>query len=95
MPGKQALIPFCSAAKTRLKTLLEKFPNYLENQEGAQSLSYTTQKLQRRLRRHFENSIVIHTQRGKSHSNVILSSKVTLADAIKAIAQLKESFKNK
>ena len=75
----------------KMNSLLEKFKGLLP--DDVEKESYTTQKLQQRFMKHYGEAIIVHGQRGQSQSCIMLSSKVTLADAVKACAKLKETFK--
>ena len=70
--------------------LLEIYKSYLPS--GAQS--YTSQKLQNKLTKHYGSNICIQSQQGQSKSNFILSSHITLHDAIDAASQLKQELKS-
>lgn len=43
--------------------------------------------------KHYGDDIVIHTQRGQSQSSIVMSSSITLGDAVRACASLKEVFR--
>jgi len=73
----------------KMKNLLHRFKTILGDNEET---SYTTQKLQRQLKHHYGDAIVVHSQRGQSKSSIIMSSHVSLGDAVRAFAQLKEDF---
>ncbi|CAC5400232.1 unnamed protein product [Mytilus coruscus] len=55
--------------------------------------SFTTRKLQRYLENHYGDSVVIQSQQGQGKSNMIMSSNITLGDAIKAASNLKAELK--
>ncbi|CAG2211736.1 unnamed protein product [Mytilus edulis] len=55
--------------------------------------SFTTRKLQRYLENHYGDSVVIQSQQGQAKSNMIMSSNITLGDAIKAASNLKAELK--
>lgn len=75
----------------KLTSLLEKFKEFLPN--NVDTTVYRAQNLQQRLKKHYGKEIIIHTQRGQSQSSILLSSTVTLGDAINACAKLKETFR--
>ncbi|CAG2209484.1 unnamed protein product [Mytilus edulis] len=54
---------------------------------------YTSAKLQRRLEKHYGNSIVIQTQKGQGRSNIVFSSSISIAEAIQAASHLKCELK--
>ena len=45
------------------------------------SLNYSTSRLQSRLEKYYDESIVIQTQQGQGQSNIVFSSSVTIGDA--------------
>ena len=53
--------------------------------------AYRADKLQKRLKSHYGDRVVIQSQRGRSNSNLILSSSITVGHAITAATALKES----
>ncbi|CAC5391599.1 unnamed protein product [Mytilus coruscus] len=73
-----------------LSTLIEKFVSYLPENMPT---SFTTRKLQRYLENHYGDSVVIQSQQGQGKSNMIMSSNITLGDAIKAASNLKAELK--
>ena len=77
----------------KLKNLLSQLNSFLGSSVG-ETETYTTQKLKRRLERHYGDSIVIHSQHGQGKSSIVMSSSVTLGDAVQAFAQLKEDFRD-
>lgn len=54
--------------------------------------SYQVHKLHSKLQNFYGDEIIVYTQRGQGQSNIIISSHVSLADAVKECAILKESF---
>ena len=73
-----------------LFSLIEKFVSYLPENMPT---SFTTRKLQRYLENHYGDSVVIQSQQGQGKSNMIMSSNITLGDAIKAASNLKTELK--
>jgi hypothetical protein len=63
--------------------LLEKFCSFLP----PDSLNYSTSRLQSRLKKYYDESIVIQTQQGQGQSNIVFSSSVSIGDAIKSANQ--------
>ena len=57
------------------------------------SLKYSTSRLQSRLEKYYDESIVIQAQQGKGQSNIVCSSSLSIGDAIKAANQLKCDLK--
>ena len=45
-------------------------------------------KLQRRLQNHYKDEIIIQSQRDQGKSNIIINSKITAGDAVRAAQQL-------
>jgi hypothetical protein len=64
--------------------LLEKFCSFLP----PDSLNYSTSRLQSRLEKYYDKSIVIQTQQGQGQSNIVFSSSVSIGDAIKVANRL-------
>ena len=73
-----------------LSSLLDKMFSYLPEYVPK---DLTTRKLQRKLESHYGESIVIQSQQGQGKSNIIMSSSITLGDAIKAASNLKAELK--
>ena len=71
-----------------LSTLLEMYKVHLPNDS-----SYKTAKLQRKLENHYGESISVQRQRGQGSSNVVMSSDISLGDAIRAMGVLKKEMK--
>ena len=57
------------------------------------SLNYSTSRLQSRLEKYYDESIVIQTQQGQGQSNIVFSSSVSIGDVINAANQLKCDLK--
>ena len=57
------------------------------------STKYSTAKLQTRLQNHYGDTIVIESQKGQSQSNIVFSSSISVADAIRAASKLKTDLK--
>lgn len=45
--------------------------------------------MQRRLQKHYGDAVVIRTQKGQGTFNIILSSSITIAEAIQAASEMK------
>ena len=73
-----------------MSSLLDKFCSLLP--EGL-STKYSTAKLQTRLQNHYGNTIVIESQKGQGQSNIVFSSSISVADAIRAASKLKADLK--
>ena len=73
-----------------LSSLLDKMFSYIPEHVPK---DLTTRKLQRKLESHYGESIVIQSQQGQGKSNIIMSSSITLGDAIKAASNLKAELK--
>ena len=58
------------------------------------SENYRSSKLQRRLQNHYKDEIIIQSQRGQGKSNIIISSKITAGDAVRAAQQLTKVVPN-
>ena len=56
--------------------------------------SYRRNKLQRRLQNYYKDEIIIQSQRGQGKSNIIISSKITAGDAVRAAQQLTKVVPN-
>ena len=69
-----------------MSSLLDKFPEDL-------STKYSTAKLQTRLQNHYGITIVIESQKGQGQSNIVFSSSISVADAIRAANELKADLK--
>ena len=63
-----------------MSSLLDKFCSLLP--EGL-STKYSTAKLQTRLQNHYGDTIVIESQKGQGQSNIVFSSSISVADAIR------------
>lgn len=74
-----------------MSDLLSRFQAKLPN-DLAQS--YSSQKLQQRLITHYGDSISVLTQKGQGQSNMIISSDITMNEAVCAARKLKDSLKN-
>jgi hypothetical protein len=57
------------------------------------STKYSTVKLQTRLQNHYGDTIVIESQKGQGQSNIVFSSSISVADAIRAASKLKADLK--
>ena len=57
------------------------------------STKYYTAKLQTRLQNHYGDTIVIESQKGQGQSNIVFSSSISVADAIRAASKLKADLK--
>jgi hypothetical protein len=73
-----------------MSSLLDKFCPLLP--EGL-STKYSTAKLQTRLQNHYGITIVIESQKGQGQSNIVCSSSISVADAIRAASELKADLK--
>jgi hypothetical protein len=73
-----------------MSSLLDKFCSLLP--EGL-STKYSTAKLQTRLQNHYGITIVIESQKGQGQSNIVFSSSISVADAIRAASELKADLK--
>ena len=71
-----------------MSSLLDKFCSWLP--EGL-STKYSTAKLQTRLQNHYGD--VIESQKGQGQSNIVCSSSISVADAIRAVSKLKADLK--
>ena len=74
-----------------MSLLLATYTKYLPD-DAAQS--YRASKLEKRLIQHFGENITIKKSRGQGQSNVVLSSQITIGDAIEAGTQLKNQLKH-
>lgn len=63
-----------------MSTLLQKFRSFFLPKYLAEK--YASSKLQRRIQKHYGDSVGIQTQRGHEKSDIIFSSSITIADAI-------------
>ena len=70
-----------------MSTLLEKYHALLPEERADK---YTSQK---RLLRHYGESIIIPSQQGHGRSNIVFSSSVSIGDAINTASQLKSDLK--
>ena len=75
-----------------MSSLLEMFKSYLP--EDFSNTSYRSDRLKSKLQKHYGDLIVIQSQYGQGKSSIVFSSKITLKDAVKAAAKLKERLKN-
>jgi hypothetical protein len=57
------------------------------------SIKYYNAKLQTRLQNHYGDTIVIESQKGQDQSNIIFSSSISVADAIRGASKLKADLK--
>ena len=73
-----------------LSSLLDKMFSYLPEHVHKDLI---TRKLQRKLESHYGEYIVIQSPQGQGKSNIIMSSSITLGDAIKAVSNLKAELK--
>jgi hypothetical protein len=73
-----------------MSSLLDKLCSLLP--EGL-STKYSTAKLQTRLQNHYGDTIVIESQKGQGQSNIVFSSSISVADAIRAASKLKADLK--
>jgi hypothetical protein len=68
------------------------FPGHRQRSRGSTnsllpeglSTKYSTAKLQTRLQNHYGDTIVIESQKGQGQSNIVFSSSISVADAIRA-----------
>ena len=81
----------CNKKAFLLSGLLQRFKAYLP--EGVDMESYRAAKLQARLEKHYGSSISFHAQHGQGKSTIVLSSTITLADAVQAASNLKQELK--
>jgi hypothetical protein len=72
-----------------MSSLLDKFCSLLP--EGL--LTKYSAKLQTRLQNHYGDTIVIESQKGQGQSNIVFSSSISVADAIRAASKLKADLK--
>ncbi|CAC5369231.1 unnamed protein product [Mytilus coruscus] len=70
--------------------LLEKFCTFLPHDLKTK---YTSAKLQRRLEKHYGESIVVQAQKGQGRSNIVFSSSITIYEAIQAASHFKSELK--
>jgi hypothetical protein len=56
--------------------------------------SYTTYRLQQKLKKHFGDAIVIQCQQGQGMSNIVYSSSICLSEAIDMANRLKADMKS-
>ena len=70
--------------------LLEMFCSFLPQDSP---IKYTSAKLQRRLEKHYGDSIVIQTQQGQGRSNIVYSSTISVSEAILAASHLKSELR--
>jgi fructose-specific phosphotransferase system component IIB len=73
-----------------MSSLLDKFCSLLP--EGL-STKYYTAKLQTRRQNHYGITIAIESQKGQGQSNIVFSSSISVADAIRAASELKADLK--
>jgi hypothetical protein len=73
-----------------MSSLLDKFCSFLPEDL---STKYSTAKLQTRLQNHYGITIVIESQKGQGQSNIVFSSSISVADAIRAANELKADLK--
>lgn len=66
--------------------LLEMFCSFIPQDSP---IKYTSAKLQRRLEKHYGDSIVIQTQQGQGRSNIVYSSTIAVSEAILVASHLK------
>ena len=74
-----------------LSSLLDMFKSYLP--EEYSNTSFRSDSLRSKLLKHYGDRIAIQSQYGQGKSSIVLSSKITLNDAIKAATKLKEQLK--
>jgi hypothetical protein len=55
------------------------------------STKYSTAKLQTMIQNHYGDTIVIESQKGQGQSNIVFSSSISVADAIRAASKLKQT----
>ena len=75
-----------------ISSLLERFRALLPDDVSREN--YRNSKLQRRLQNHYKDEIIIQSQRGQGKSNIIISSKITTGDAVRAAQQLTKVVPN-
>ena len=73
-----------------MSSLLDKFCSLLPEDL---STKYSTAKLQTMLQNHYGITIVIESQKGQGQSNIVFSSSISVADAIRAANELKADLK--
>lgn len=73
-----------------MSTLLSMFCEYLPIDCHN---NYTTQRLQRKLVSHYGDLVTVLTQKGQGKSNLIMSSAITMKDAVIAARNLKDEVK--
>ena len=69
-----------------MSSLLDKLCSLLP--EGL-STKYYTAKLQTRFQNHYGDTIVIESKKGQGQSNIVFSSSISVADAIRAASELR------
>ena len=74
-----------------LKYLLKRY-NELRNEPDTAPSQYRAKNLQSRLKSHYGDKILIQVQKGRSKSNIVFSSSITVGQAITAATALQESF---
>ena len=74
-----------------LKYLLKRFTE-LRNEPDSEQSYYRAKNLQCRLKSHYGDKIMIQVQKGRSKSNIIFSSSITVGQAVSAASALQESF---
>ena len=79
---------FTEGKALSLKYLLDRYTSLLG--ENVDTSSYRTEKLQKRLKSHYGDRVVIQPQRGRSTSSILFSSSITVDQAVTAATALKE-----
>ena len=78
--------------KLFISSLLERFKVLLP--DDVSSENYRSCKMQRRLQNHYKDEIVTQSQHCQGKSNIIISSKITAGDAVRAPQQLTKVVPN-
>ena len=79
----------CNNKGFSLSTLLEMYRSYLPDNLTE---TYTTQKLQARLLKYYGESIVVQKQYGQGMSSIIMSSNISMSDAIRTVTDQKSKL---
>lgn len=74
-----------------LSNLLDKYKEHL-SEVTIDGSSYKSSRLQERLLQHYGDQIYIQTQHGQGQSSLVMSSKITVAEAIAAATDLKKEL---
>lgn len=71
-----------------MSSLLEIFMSYLQDKKTDKCIY--THHLQRKLKQHFGDGIVIHPQRGQGKSSLVMNADITVLDAVKVAGNFKK-----